>query len=171
MCFRCVSEDNFIEEFPKLDTLDKKNHWNTEKPKVSVYRKKRINKMLENSTDKSDSQKICASMKRMYSNAKRTIIRYGDIPQLTNWILESGATFHMTPEISYFILVLLVETDKYVEVADNNFITVKQKGEVQIETRDDNGRPFIDKLYKLILEPDLCNQLFSIAALINLRRT
>ena len=32
-CFRCVLDDHFIANFPKLDTLDKKVHWNTEKPK------------------------------------------------------------------------------------------------------------------------------------------
>ena len=28
---------------------------------------------------------------------------FGDSSQLTNWILDSGATFHMTPQVSYFI--------------------------------------------------------------------
>ena len=68
----------------------------------------------------------------------------------------------MTPDISDFILGSLVEKDKYIEVADGLFFTAKQIRQVQIETRDDNGRPFIDKLYKLILEPDLCNQIFFI---------
>ena len=30
-------------------------------------------------------------------------LKYGDILQLTNWILDSGATCHMTPEVSDFI--------------------------------------------------------------------
>ena len=58
--------------------------------------------------------------------------------QLTNWILESGATCHTKPEISDFVLVSLEEMDKYIEVADKNFVTVKQTGEVKIKMRDDN---------------------------------
>ena len=41
-------------------------------------------------------------MARMYTNAERTRINYGDISQLTNWILGSGATCHITPDISHF---------------------------------------------------------------------
>ena len=37
--------------------------------------------------------------------------------------LDSGATGHMTPEISDFILGLLLETDKYIEIEDGNFVT------------------------------------------------
>ena len=36
-CFRCGSEDRFIANCPKQDTLDKKAHWNTENPKIHAY--------------------------------------------------------------------------------------------------------------------------------------
>ena len=58
---------------------------------------------------------------------------YGDSSQLTNWILDSGATCHMTPEVSYFIPGSSEDTDKHIEVADRHHITDKQKGKVQIE--------------------------------------
>ena len=32
---------------------------------------------------------------------------------------------------------------------------------------DNNGKPFIDTLYNFLLEPDLCDKLFSIITLIN----
>ena len=51
---------------------------------------------------------------------------FGDSSQLTNWILGSGATCHMTPYISDFIPGLLVETDRYIKVADGHFFTAKQ---------------------------------------------
>ena len=57
-CFRCVSQDHFIANIPKPDTSDKKVHWNMENPKTCAYRLKKIQKMLEISTDKSESQKI-----------------------------------------------------------------------------------------------------------------
>ena len=44
--------------------------------------------------------------------------KFGDSLQLTYWILDSGATCHMTPEVSDFITGSLGNTDKYIEVAD-----------------------------------------------------
>ena len=42
-------------------------------------------------------------MARMSYNAESNRRNYGDILQLTNWILDSGETCHMTSEISDFI--------------------------------------------------------------------
>ena len=42
-------------------------------------------------------------MARMSRNDECSIENYGDSPQLTNWILDSGATCHMTPEVLDFI--------------------------------------------------------------------
>ena len=62
----------------------------------------------------------------------------------------------MKPDNSNFILVLLVEAYKYIEVADGNFVTAKQTGEVKIKMCDDNGKLFIATLYNVLLAPDLC---------------
>ena len=43
---------------------------------------------------------------------------FGDHSQLTNWIFNSGAMFHMTPQVSGFIPVSLEYIDKHIEVAD-----------------------------------------------------
>ena len=69
-------------------------------------------------------------MARMSSNGEHSSEKYGDSLQLTNWILDSVSTCHMTPEISYLILGSLEDTDKYIEVADRNYVTAKQKGQV-----------------------------------------
>ena len=53
---------------------------------------------------------------------------YGDSSQLTNWILDSGATCHMTPEVTDFVPGSLEGTDKFIEVADEHQVTAKQKG-------------------------------------------
>ena len=50
---------------------------------------------------------------------------FGDSSQFTNWNLNSGATCHMTPDISDFILGLLEYTDKNMEVTDKYHITAK----------------------------------------------
>ena len=51
-------------------------------------------------------------MKHMSSNAEITRRNYGDSLQLTNWILDSDATCHMTPELLGFIQGIFLETDK-----------------------------------------------------------
>ena len=38
-------------------------------------------------------------MARMSGNEKCPGEKFGDSSQLTNWILVSGETFHMTPEV------------------------------------------------------------------------
>ena len=42
-------------------------------------------------------------MARMSGNEECHSGNFGDSSQLTNWILDSGATCHMTPEVSDFI--------------------------------------------------------------------
>ena len=103
----------------------------------------------------------------MSSNDKRKSEKYGDSSQLTNWILDSGATCHMTPEISDFIPGSLEDSDKYIVVADVRHVTVKQKDYARIQMYNDNGKTFIATLYNVILAPDLCNRLFSIITLMN----
>ena len=103
----------------------------------------------------------------MSSDDGRKSVKYGDSSQLTNWILDSGATCHMTPEVSDFIPGTLEDTDKYIEVTDGHHVTAKQKGQVQIQMCDNNGKSFIATLYNVILAPDLCDRLFSIITLMN----
>ena len=114
-----------------------------------------------------DYHKIYASMERMSSDDKRSSENYGDSSQLTNWILDFGSTCHMTPEVSDFIPWSLEDTDKYIEVADGHHVTAKQKGQVQIQMCDDNGKTFIATLYNILLAPELCNRLFLIITLMN----
>ena len=72
----------------------------------------KIDKTSEKSKDKSESQKIYASMAHVSYNAEIPRRYFRDSPKLTNWILDSGVTFHMIPEKSDFILGLLAETDE-----------------------------------------------------------
>ena len=72
----------------------------------------------------------------MSSDDECKSVKYGDSSQLTNWILDSVATCHMTPEVSDFIPGTLENTDKYIEVADGHHVTAKQKFQVQIQMCD-----------------------------------
>ena len=100
-------------------------------------------------------------MARMSSDDKREIKEYGESSQLTNWILDSGATCHMTPEVTDFNPGSLEDTDKFIEVADGHHITPKEKGSVRIKMCDDNGKTFIVTLYNILLALDLCDRLLS----------
>ena len=106
-------------------------------------------------------------MVRMSGNDEFPSAIFCDSLQLTNWILDSGATCHMTPEVSDFIPGSLEDTDKHIEVADGHHVTEKQKGRVQIKMCDNHGDPFISTLHNVLLAPDLCGRLFSIITLMN----
>ena len=93
-------------------------------------------------------------MAQMSSDGERKGVKYGDSLQLTNWVLDSGSTCNMTPEVKDFIPGSLEDTDKYIEVADGNHVTAKQKGQVQRKMCDNNGKTFISTLYNVILASD-----------------
>ena len=82
MCFRFGSEDHFIANFPKPDTLDNKSHQNREKTGTLAYRSNKIDTTSENSRDKIESQKIYAPMECMPTNVESPRRNYGDSSQL-----------------------------------------------------------------------------------------
>ena len=92
---RCRSEDNLIAKCPKPPK-------DSEKKRKYEKSKEKGNRACNNSDDDNDL-KVYASMERMSSDDKGKSKDYGDISKLTNWILDSGATFHMTPEVTDFI--------------------------------------------------------------------
>ena len=101
----------------------------------------------------------------MSDNDKSLSRDFSDSSQLTNWILDSGETCHMTPQVSDFILGSLDYMDKYIEVKGGHYAMAKQKLQVQIKMCNNNGNTFITTLHNVILAPDLCDRLFSILKL------
>ena len=79
------------------------------------------------------TKKIYVSMARMSGNDEFPSGNFGDSSQLTDQILDSGETCHMTPEVSDFIPGLLEYTYKYIEVVYRHHVTSKQKGQVRIK--------------------------------------
>ena len=118
----------------------------SEKRRKSERSKEKCNSACDNSDDDND-HKIYASLAQMSSDDKREIKDYGDSSQVTYWILDSGSTFHMTPEVMDFIPGSLEDTDKFIEVADRHHVTAKQKGSVRIEMSDDNGKTSVTTLF------------------------
>ena len=94
-CFRCGSEDHLIAKCPKPP----KDGENKNGKKVSFKDKEKGNSAKDN-IDDDDDLKVYASMARMSNDDVRKNKYYGDISQLTNWILDSGETCHMTPEVT-----------------------------------------------------------------------
>ena len=109
---------------------------------------------------KNSDQKIYASMARMSGNDECPSRKFGDSLQLTNWILDSVETCHITPVVSDYIPGSLEDTYKHIEVMDGRDVTEKQKGQVRIKMCDNNGDTFITTLHNVLLAPDLCDKLF-----------
>ena len=94
-CFICGSEDHMIAKCPYPPKDNKKR-------RKQVCLNEKGNRACDNGED-NDNHKIYASMTHMSSDDKRKSVKYHDSSQLTNWILDLGATCHMTPEVSDFI--------------------------------------------------------------------
>ena len=55
-------------------------------------------------------------MARISGNEKKSIRYFVESSKFLYWVLDSGATCHMTPQISGFISGSLEDTYKYIEV-------------------------------------------------------
>ena len=101
--FRCGSEGHLIAKCPKQPK-------DNEKQQNQVCFNERVNRSLQKECDNGDDdndQKIYIFVKRM-SVDNESLSRYlSDSSQFTNWILYSGATCHITPQVSGFIPGLL----------------------------------------------------------------
>ena len=84
-----------------------------EKQRKQVRFNEKDNRTCDNGKDKY-YHKIYASMAQMSNDDERKSGEYGDSSQLTNWILDSGAMCHMTPEVTNFIPGSLEDTDKFI---------------------------------------------------------
>ena len=109
-CFRCGSEDHRIATFPKPPKENQKRrnqvHFNE---KVIVHAT-----TVGNNSD----QNIYASVTPISGNDECTSENFGESLQFTNYILDSEATCHMTPQISDFIPGSLEYMDKHIDAVD-----------------------------------------------------
>jgi len=80
---------------------------------------------------------------------------------LTNWLMDSGATSHMTPRLAD-----LEDVEEGlnlgIEVADGHIIHCTKSGKVRISMIDDNGIPLDAFLVDTLYVPGLNRRLFSI---------
>ena len=87
--FLCGSEDHLIVKFPKPP---KEN----EKRRKQASLDERDNRSCDNIKNNSD-QKTYAYMERMSDNDECPSGNFCDGSQLTNWVLDYGALYHITP--------------------------------------------------------------------------
>ena len=87
-------------------------------------------------------------MSRMSDNDEFSGRNFGDSLQLTNWVLDSRASCHMTLQVSYFIPVSLDDSDQDIEVADGHLVMAKKR-RVGIKMCNNNGDTFITTLHKV----------------------
>ena len=120
-----------------------------------------------NKGDNKNDQKIYVYMAHMSDNEEIPSINFGDSSKLTNWVLDSGLTCHMTPDVLHFTPGSLEDMDKHIEVADRHHFRTKQKVQVKIKMCNNNRDTFIETLCNLLLAPDICNRLFPNILLIN----
>ena len=97
--FGCGPEDHLIAKCPKPPKENKKQ-------RKQVHLNEKGNSACDNDKNNSD-QNIYASMARMSDNDEYPSENFGDSSKFTNWILDSGDTCHMKPEVSDFIPGLL----------------------------------------------------------------
>ena len=57
---------------------------------------------------------------------------------------------HMTPEVFYFILGSLEDTDKHIKNEEGHHVSEKQKVQVLIKMCDDNRDTFITTLHNVL---------------------
>ena len=70
-------------------------------------------------------------MAHMSGNDEFSSGNFGESSQLINWILDSGATCHMMPQVSDFIPGWFEDMDEYIEVEDGHHVTKNKKGKCE----------------------------------------
>ena len=97
--FRCGSEDHLIAKCPNSPKDNDKWQKQVRFSEIGI---RSSQKKCDNG-DNCNNQNIYAYMARMYDNYECPSRDLSGSLQLTNCILYSGLTFHMTPQVSDFI--------------------------------------------------------------------
>ena len=103
---------------PRIKRNDESNSVSVKE--VIVHRKNNARKVIMILT-----KYIYAYVVQMSDNCKSPSRDFGFISHLTNWILDSGETYNMTPHVLDFIPGSLEDMDKHIEVTDGHHVTAK----------------------------------------------
>ena len=130
----------------------------------------------ESSTSSSDSLPIprhafhvAAISVELLSQAQKidpSVNAVGQPLNLCNWLLDSGASSHMTPHLADLVHVE-EELNLGVEVADRHIVKCTTRDCVTIDMTVDDGFPLQEQLYDVIYTPSLKQRSFSVTAFMN----
>ncbi|CAN0477750.1 unnamed protein product, partial [Discosporangium mesarthrocarpum] len=80
------------------------------------------------------------------------------------WIADSGATWHMTNEITGLHDFVSNTEDTFVEAANGNKCAVKGKGTLKVVFKNESGADIHTILHNVMYIPGLKHKLFSLLA-------
>ena len=86
----------------------------------------------------------------------------GTAKVITNWLPDSGASSHMTPNLDDLYDVEKIGYECCVHLADGYTVETKLKGKVDIDMYSNDGLPITLTLEEVILVPGLSRRLFSL---------
>ena len=134
ICYHCGEKGHFKRNCPKL---------NRQKSSVENSNVARTKQVVLNS---SSSKQVNINMALHRNAGRRNIKVQQQIPipnDLNNWVMDSGATCHMTPFRSDFAKNSESEEDRFVEVADGFTVPATTSGTVIMPVFTDNGEKLI----------------------------
>ena len=78
------------------------------------------------------------------------------------WVVDSGATMHMTWDKGMFVTYAAMEDMPNVRLGDGRHVKAESRGSVQLRVRDDKDAGSIIPLSSVLFVPDLSCNLFSV---------
>ena len=155
LCFFCGSSEHQKKDCPRW-----KNY---------MQKKEKSNQAKEIILNNNKSEKENSFMVKIGNagrKAKHVEQNISYVHDLHNWVMDSGATCHMTPYKSDFQQGSETQEDKAVEVADGFTVPSTLSGTVIIHVTSDQGDPIHIRIQGVLHVPELSRRLFSLMALI-----
>ena len=162
LCFFCGLPDHQKKDCIKWQTYKKKKE-----KKVSF--RENVNSMKEIVLHGNNLTSQNLSMARL-GNAghlrKQENIDILLVHDLNNWVMDSGATCHMTPYKNDFVNDSKNSEDKVVEVVDGYTVPAKSSGTIIIKTTSNQGDSINLRIKGVLHVPHLSRRLFSLMSII-----
>ena len=78
------------------------------------------------------------------------------------WVVDSGATTHMTWDKGVFVTYAAMEDMPIVRLGDGRHVKAEGRGSVQLRVKDDKDAEHVIRLFSVLFMPDLSCNLFSV---------
>ena len=102
--------------------------------------------------------------KQIYTKAEA--VKHGSCTIISNWVIDSGASAHMSPFLSDFVHGKMVSVSKIVQVADEYETPCNHKGQTHpLQMTSNNGKTVTAKMEHVLYVPTLNQHLMSVPCL------